>query len=327
MRNVLVTGATGCIGSNLVVELLNRGYNVRAFHRPTSNTITLAGVDVEHAVGDVRDANSVRTAIKGCDTVFHTAGLVSFWRKKRAEQFAINVEGTRNVVDACLELGVEKLVHTSSIAALGYRTDGQLIDESTEYNWGPNISYRYTKHLSEIEVLKGVERGLKATIVNPSIAIGPRDVHIHGGGLIVNVKRGWVPAYIDGGINIVSVHDVVNGHIAAALQGKHGEKYILGGINVTYREMLERAAQVVGGRAPRHRVPMWLGLGLARASEIVANLTTTSPWLPIDMIVGANRLNWYSSEKAKRELGYQSTSVNDAMREAYDWYQQQGMLE
>ncbi|HZY10139.1 MAG TPA: NAD-dependent epimerase/dehydratase family protein, partial [Bacteroidota bacterium] len=222
MKNILVTGATGFIGSNLIIRLLELGHNVRAFHRSNSNSLTLKSIDVEHYIGDTRDRDSLRNAMRGCDTVFHTAAVVSFWRKKYPELYSTNVDGTKNIVEVCLETGVEKLIHTSSIAALGFRTDGQLIDENTVYNWGTKIGYKYSKHLAELEVFKGIEKGLNAVIVNPSVVVGPRDIYIHGGQIIRDIKRRTIPVYIEGGMNIVNVCDVVAGHIAAAKLGRTG---------------------------------------------------------------------------------------------------------
>ena len=326
MKTVLVTGATGCIGSNLTVELLKRGYTVRAFHRASSSGLALKGVEVEHVTGDVRDRGSLRKAMLGCDTVFHTAAIVSFWKRKRSEQMEINVNGTRNVAELCLELGIEKLVHTSSVAALGYRADGHLIDESTVFNWGTGIGYKYSKHLAELEVLNGVRQGLYATLVNPTVVIGPRDVYIHGGQIVRDIKRGRIPAYVEGGTNVVSVHDVVAGHIAAATRGRPGERYILGGLNLTHKEIFALAARVLGGRTPVLKVPVWAVKSVARTFDFIGALTNIQPWITSELVAGVGIAHWYSIEKSKRELGYQPTSVDDAMREAYEWYVKNGMM-
>lgn len=326
MKNILVTGATGFIGSNLVIELLKQRYNVRAFHRSTSNVITLKGIDVKHVIGDILDKDSLRKGVEGCDTVFHTAALVSFWKGDRDKQYKINVEGTRNVVEACVRVRVNKLVHISTIAALGYRTDGDLIDEKTTYNWGPRYSYRYTKYLAELEVLKGIEKGLNATIVNPSIVIGPRDINAHGGIIVRGIKRGQFPAYIEGGMNLVSVHDVVMGVIAAAHLNSCGERYILGGVNLIIKEVFELAAKVVSGKFPGIKAPIWLVKFAAKGFDLFGHLTGIKLGLTSDLISAAGLYNWYSIEKAKQELGYQPTSIEDAMREAYEWYKENGMI-
>lgn len=327
MKTLLVTGATGCIGSNLTVELLKRGYTVKALHRASSSALALKGVEVEHVPGDVRDRNSLRNAMLGCDTVFHTAAIVSFWKRKRAEQMDINVNGTKNVVESCLELGIDKLICTSSVAALGFRADGHLIDESTDYNWGTDVGYKYSKHLAELEILKGVRQGLHATLVNPTVVIGPRDAYIHGGQIVRDIKRGRIPAYVEGGMNIVSVHDVVAGHIAAAIRGRPGERYILGGVNLTHKEIFALAAKVLGGRTPVVKAPVWAVKFIARAFDLIGALTNVQPWITSELVAGVGMAQWYSIEKSQRELGYQPTSVEDAMREAYEWYVENGMME
>ncbi|MBI3364851.1 MAG: SDR family oxidoreductase [Ignavibacteriae bacterium] len=326
MKNILVTGATGCVGSNLIAALLERGYTVRAFHREHSNLLALQGLDVEHRTGDVRDKDSLRRAMEGCDTVFHAAALVSFWKKKYQEQYDVNVIGTRNIINVSLKVGIEKLIHTSSVAALGYRLDGKLIDEMTPYNWGPNIGYRYTKHLAELEVLNGVSKGLHAVILNPSVIIGPRDVYVHGGQIVRDIKRGRIPIYVRGGMNIVSVHDVVTGHLAAVEHGRSGERYILAGMNFTHKEVFDVAAKVVGGRAPRIRIPVRSAQFAARMFDFIGEVTNKQPWVTSDLISGAGKCNWYTAEKAERELGYHPSSVEDAMRETYEWYVEKKMI-
>jgi len=326
MKTILVTGATGCIGSNLTIQLLQQGYQVRAFHRPNSNMLTLKDVNVRHCIGDVRDRDSLREAMRGCDTVFHTAAIVSFWNKKRAEQFQVNVDGTRNVIELCLEMGVEKLIHTSSVAALGYRTDGKLIDESTAYNWGRNIGYKYSKHLAELEILKGVEKGLNATMVNPTVIIGPRDAYVHGGQIVRDVKRGLVPAYVAGGTNIVSVHDVVAGHIAAENLGRPGKRYILGGSNLTHKEVFALAAAVLNGRAPFFKAPIWTVKSIAKLFDFIGDVTNIQPWITSELISGVGTCQWYSIEKAQQELGYRPAPIEDAMREAHEWYVENGIM-
>jgi len=326
VKNILVTGGTGFIGSNLVRELIRRGYNVRSFQRASSNDITLRGVEVEHVIGDIIDRDSLASAMRGCDTVFHTAALVTFWKRKRKEQFEVNVSGTKNIVDTCLETGIEKLVHTSSVAALGYRTDRGLIDESTAYNWGALYSYRYTKHLAELEILKGVDKGLNSSIINPSIIIGPRDINTHGGIILKDIKHGRIPSYVEGGMNIVSVHDVVAGEIAAALHGRNGERYILGGVNLTYREVFQLVAKILDGKPPKIKVPVWIVKFAGKVLDLVGDITHTQPPLTSDLTAAAGLYNWYSIEKAKRELGYNPTSIEDAIREAYEWYKENGMI-
>lgn len=326
MKHILVTGATGCIGSNLIVELLHQGYSVRAFRRESSSTLTLNNVDVEHFIGDTRDKESLRRAAKGCDAVMHTAAIVSFWKKRREEQLAINVGGTRNVVEVCIELGIQKLIHTSSVAALGYRSDGQLIDETTAYNWGSDNTYKYSKHLAEQEVLKGAALGLNAIIVNPSVVIGPRDIYIHGGQIVCDIKRGKIPVYVDGGMNIVGVQDVVKGHIAAMKSGKTGERYILGGNNLSHKAIFDLTADLLGGKAPVIKVPVPIAKTIGSTFDIIGLFTSTEPWVTSDLLDGIGRFQWYSIKKAELDLQYVPSPIETAITKAYEWYALNNLL-
>jgi dihydroflavonol-4-reductase len=327
MKNILVTGGTGFIGSNLTLKLLSEGYNVRILRRQDSNLRAINGIDVEHRIGDIRDKESIRKAIQGCDTVFHTAATVSFWRKNRDVIYEVNVVGTRNVAEAALELGVERFVYTSSVATLGYREDGIPTDETTEFNWGSHdIPYKNTKHQAEIEVLKAVKAGLPAVVVNPSVVVGARDAHFHGGQLIRDVKRGLAPLYLDSWINVVYVGDVVFGHIQAAKKGRLGEKYILSGENIKTKEAFERTANIVGGLRPMIRVPFIFARVAARACDLLSMMTNLRPLITPELIDAAEHENPYSAEKAIRELDYRITPFEVAVKEAYDWYLENGMI-
>lgn len=326
MRNILVTGGTGCVGSNLAEELVRRGYDVRILRRVDSDLRALEDIPVTHHLGDIRDRDSLVRAMEGCDTVFHTAGLVSFRRDLAALQHEINVLGTRNVVEACLVSGVTRLVHTSSVAAIGYASDREPATEETPYNWGTRSGYRYTKFLAEQEIRNGIVRGLDAVIVNPAVIIGERDIRFHGGQILRDVRKGRVPFYIKGGMNVVYVGDVVRGEIQAALAGSVGERYILAGENLTHKEVFEKTAKVVGGRAPFAELPLpLLHLG-AKAIERVSALLHIEPLITPDLVAGAGRHNWFSCEKAKRALGYQTTPFERAVEATYAWYVQHGFL-
>ena len=321
---MLVTGGTGFIGSNLVSALLQHGYRVRILRRPDSRVQTPA--EVETHAGDVRDLTSIRRAVCGCDTVFHTAALVTFARSRREEQYQVNVIGTKNVVDACLQESVGKLVHTSSIAAIGYAPPGGLATEDTPFNWGGTTGYKFSKHSAEREVASGVERGLFAVVVNPSVVIGERDIHFHGGQLIRDIRKGIIPFYIDGGMNIVYVGDVVRGQIQAALRGRNGERYILGGENLSHREIFARTAELIGGRPPFAKLPISFLRGGALAIETVCRVFGVQPYVTRDLVAGAGRFNWFSSEKAIRELGHTITPFDTTILRAYQWYRENGFL-
>jgi dihydroflavonol-4-reductase len=322
----LVTGGTGFVGSNLCAALVARGHRVRVLCRPGADLRAIAGIPVEFVPGDILDRPSLDAACAGCDTVYHAAALVSFRKKMRDRQFDVNVKGTRNVVEACSAAGVRRLVHVSSIAAIGHTDDGTPATEESVYNWGTISAYRHTKHLAEQEVQAGAQRGLSAVIVNPSVVIGERDIHVHGGEIIRSVKRGIALLYPDGGMNVAYVGDVVAGMMAAAESGKKGERYILGGENLSYKEVFERTARLTGGRSPFGRLPSSLLRMSARLIERTAELLSLDPPLTEEMVAGTTRFNWYSSGKAIRELGYRITPFDDAVGAAYRWYRAQGML-
>lgn len=327
MRTVLITGASGFLGSNLASALTKDGYHVRILRRPTSDLRALAGIDVEHHLGDLRDKESLRKAMRGCDTVFHVAALVSYWRKQRKELYDVNIGGTANVVDVCLELGVEKLVHTSSVAAVGFAGDRIPADETTAFNWGSlDIGYRISKHRGELEVLRGVKLGLPAVMVNPSVIVGERDIHFNGGQIIRDVYKKRIFYAIDGGISVAYVGDVVQGHIAAASAGRIGERYILSGENLTHNQIIAQTAEVVSGWKPLLKLPLWAAKGLAAGSEVIANVTNSKPWLARELIAGITRTCWFSHEKASRELGYTVTPFRTAAQRTFEWYKQHSMI-
>ena len=326
MKNVLITGGTGFIGSNLAARLVELGYNVRILRRDNSDLRAIQGIDVEHCIGDLRDHESVRRAVMGSDTVFHAAAIVTFARKKRELQLAVNVGGTTNVVEACLAKGIERLIHTSSVAAIGYPHAGEIATETTPFNWPRTMGYKFSKYESEQVVLGGVARGLNAVIVNPSVVIGERDIHMHGGQLIKEVKRGLVPFYIDGGMNVAYVGDVVNGHILAAQKGRTGERYILSGLNMTHKEIFRRTAELVGGRSPFMKLPIPMLRLAAGIVEKASRLFDVEPLISSDLVAGAGLYNWVSSEKAQRELGYTVTPFDETILAAFRWYVQNGFL-
>ena len=327
MRNVLVTGGTGFIGSNLTAALLDQGYTVRILRRSRSDLRALGSMNVEHLIGDVRDKNSLRQAMKGCDTVFHTAAVVSYWKKERPFMFDVNVQGTRNVVEVCLELGVDRLIHTSSIAAIGFPKHGDVADETNLFNWEPyDVGYRNSKYEAEKEVLRGVTLGLNAVIVNPSVVMGPRDIHFHAGQLIRDIHRKRIFYYVRGGMNIVYVGDVVRGHILAATYGRTGERYILSGENLTHRAIISTIAEIVGGIKPLFRMPTTAIRVVTFVSEAVANTLNRRPWVTRELLAGSELRYHFTCRKAQTELGYTFTPFRDAVQETFAWYKSSRLL-
>lgn len=327
IRNVLVTGGTGFIGSSLAIALLNHGCSVRILRRPDSSLRAIGDTEVEHAVGDVRDLSSVRRAVQGCDTVFHTAAIISHWRKERQLMYDTNILGTRNVATASLEAGVRTFVHTSSVAAVGYDPDGSVANENTKFNWQPfDIGYRISKFESEQEILSAVKLGLPAVIVNPSTVIGPRDIRFHGGRIIRDIARKRIFYYVDGGLNVVYIDDVVRGQLAAAEKGRIGEQYILCGENLTYREIFSATADIVGGIKPLFKLPTFGVKAAAASVETAARILRLRPWVSRELVAGLGIQNKFSCGKAERELGYSVTPFREGLEKTYLWYKQNHLL-
>ena len=327
MRNVLVTGGTGFIGSNLAASLVQHGCNVRILRRSGSDLRALGSLSVEHALGDVRDKESLKSAMKGCDTVFHTAAIISYWKEERPLMFDVNIGGTRNVVESCIELGIQKLVHTSSIAAVGFPENGTTADETNTFNWERyDVGYRISKFEAEKEIRRGVERGLNAVMVNPSVVIGERDIHFHGGQLIRDIYRKKIFYYIAGGMNIVYVGDVVRGQILAAEHGRTGERYILGGENLTHKEIISTIAEVVGGIKPLFQMPPACVRLVATVSEGIANGLGRRPWVTRELFAGSHLNYHFSCRKAEAELGYTRTPFREAVERTFAWYRSNKML-
>ncbi len=327
MKNVLVTGGTGFIGSNLAIALRELGYNVRILRRTDSDLRAIGNADVEHCIGDVRDPASIARAVKGCDTVFHTAAVVSYWPRERERMFEVNIGGTRNVIEACLASGVGRFIHTSSVAAVGFPEHGNRADETNVFNWEPyNVGYRISKHRAEQEVLRGVKAGLPAVIVNPSIVMGPRDIHFNGGQIVRDIHKKRLFFYIRGGTNVVYVGDVVQGHIAAALKGRVGERYILCGENLPLRDVFRITAEVVGGIIPRIRLSGPVVNAVARIAETTGNILNRKPWITRELVARAGTTYYFTSEKAQRELGYEITPFRTAVKRTFDWYVDNGFV-
>lgn len=327
MAKVFVTGANGLIGSNLCHRLSELGYEVTALVRQESNLLGLKEFSGKIVRGDILDERSLSQLMEGSDFVFHTAGLVSFDNRRREELLRVNVEGTRSVMNAALRAGVKKVVHTSSVAAIGISAQGDIADETVEYNrFKYKVAYSDSKHLGEIEALKAAERGLSVVIANPASIVGQRDVYSHFGVLLRVLKGKRIVPYVTGGMCVVGVDDVVNGEITALKSGKPGEKYILGSENLSFKNLFGKIAEVVGASAPNVRVPIWTARAAASLMEAVSDLTGKPPVLTKAHVVSATLPHYFSSEKARRELGFEPHPVMDAIRKSYDWHIQNGLM-
>jgi dihydroflavonol-4-reductase len=325
----LLTGATGFVGSAVARALAARGHRLRLLVRPTSDRRNLAGVDAELALGDLTDAASLARAVAGCRYVFHVAADYRLWVPDAEAMLRANVDGTLAVMRAAQSAGVERIVHCSSVAALGVTDDGTPADETTPTNDADFIgTYKRSKFLGERAVMDLVrQEGLPAVVVNPSAPVGPRDIKpTPTGKMIRDAAAGRVPAYIDTGLNMVHVDDVAEGHLLALERGQIGERYVLGGENLLLKDILALVADVVGRRAPRIEVPEALVWPAAWLMEGLARLTGIPPMMTRDHIKMARHKMYYSSAKAMRELGYAPRPLRAAVEDAVAWFRANGML-
>ncbi len=326
---VLVTGAAGFVGAAIVRRLLaGGGESVRALVRSTSDRRNLAGLEVEPVVGDVTDMASVRAAAKGCRTVFHAAADYRIWARDQAPMFRTNVEGTRNVLLAAAEAGASRIVYTSSVATLGIVPGGRG-DEAAPVEYRDMVgAYKQSKFRAEEEARRlAVGEGVPVVIVNPSTPIGPGDSKpTPTGRMVVEAACGRMPAYVDTGLNVVHVDDVAHGHLLACENGTVGERYVLGGDDMTLREILVEVAALRRHRPPRVRLPHGVVLPIAYVAETWARLTGAEPFATVDGVRMARKKMFFSSAKAERALGYRHRPGREALADAVSWYEDHGYL-
>jgi dihydroflavonol-4-reductase len=311
----------------LATALVGRGDSVRVLRRAGSSLITLEGLPVEHAIGDILDPKAVERAVDGCDWVFHVAGLSSYWRAKKEEIYRVNVEGTRIVMAACLRAGVKRVVHTSSIGAIGIPPQGILGNEDTAFDQlSASFPYADSKRRAEEEVRKAVERGLQAVIVNPAVVIGAGDQYLIAGHLALEIARGRLVAVPTGGICVADVDAVVQGHISAAERGGVGERYILGGENLSFKQLVATGAALTGRAAPRHTLPPQALPLVGAAVDLMNRVRARPSAVSGDQIrLSAHNL-FFDSGKAVRELNYPLLPFRQAAEKALRWYREHGYV-
>jgi dihydroflavonol-4-reductase len=330
--NVLVTGSTGFIGAQLCRALVERGHYVRAFHRPTSNLTLLEGLPVEHVLGDLAQAETLQSACQGVEAVFHTAALLG-GRVQPGRMYTVIVEGTRAVAQAALQAGVGRLVYTSSVASLGVPEADPtsdipfpLLDESHSWNFRlDDWPYGYAKYLAELEIQKAVVHGLDAVIVNPGYVIGAGDIYRQVSSIVVQVARRRVPVLTEGGLNVVHIADVVDGHLAALELGRRGERYILGGQNMSHQTLIQKIAAAAGVHSPVTVLPADLVRSLAGIYTLLQAF--------VDLPVSASDMHlagyhfYYDTHKARTGLQLPAPrSVDDAIQEAFAWFARMGAV-
>jgi len=324
----LVTGGTGFLGAHIVRELLQDGAAVKVLVRERSDRRNLAGINVEVAEGDLLDKTSLSKALQGCDTLFHAAADYRLWTRHPAAMYMVNVDGTDNILAAALAGGIEKVVYTSSVGTLGNPGDGTPGDESTPVSLADMSGhYKKSKFLAERTAEAFVSRGLPLVIVNPSTPIGPFDLKpTPTGKIIVDFISGKMPAYLETGLNLLPVEDCAKGHILAARKGRSGEKYILGGVDTSLAEMFGMLSKISGRPAPRICLPYGPVLAAAWINAAFSALTGKEPLIPLAGVQMAKIMMYFSSKKAKMELGFETTSLCAALERAVEWFRIHGQI-
>lgn len=319
----LVTGANGFVGAAVARALRTRGAEVRAMARAGSDCSNLDGLGVEIVRGDLRSETDIATAVAGCETVFHVAADYRLWVPDPDTMHDINVEGTRRLLRAAMDAGVDRIVCTSSVSTIGFPDDGTPGTELTPVTLDDMIGpYKRTKFLAE-ELAQGMaaEEGCPVVIVNPSTPIGPGDVKpTPTGRMIDDAVHGRIPAFVETGLNVVHVDDVAEGHLLACTFGDIGERYILGGEDMSLQDILGRIAARVGRRPPTIRLPHGIAMGVARVSEAWSKLTGSVPQVTVDAVRMSSHKMYFSSAKARREFDYTPRPAAEAIDAAVDWF-------
>lgn len=324
----LVSGATGFVGAAVTRALLRAGWQVRALARAGSDRRNLEGLALEVAIGDLRDPGTLESAAAGCDALFHVAADYRLGARDSAQLYRTNVDGTRAILEAARRAGVGRMVYTSSVACVGIPADGSPGNEDTPVSVRDMVGhYKRSKFLAEQLVRELALQGVPVVIVNPSTPVGPGDIRpTPTGQMVLDAATGRMPAFVDTGLNIVHVDDVASGHLLAFERGRIGERYILGGQDMTLREILGEIARLVGRSPPRIRLPRAALVPFAYAAEWIAALTGGTTRLTVEGLRMARKRMYFSSDKAVRELGYRWRPAAEAFADALAWLRAQGLL-
>lgn len=318
---VFVTGGTGFIGANLVRLLVQEGYAVRSLVRSTSRLDNLQDLDVEIVKGDLNDPDLWRQ-MRGCQFLFHVAAHYSLWQADRDALYRHNVLGTRNVLAAARQAGIERTVYTSSVAAIGVGAPGRTVDETHQSPLDELVGhYKKSKFLAEQEAMRAAQAGQEVVVVNPSSPIGSWDIKpTPTGDIILRFLRRQMPFYLDTGLNFIDVRDVARGHLLALERGRSGDRYILGNQNLTLKALLDQLADLTGLSAPQRSVPAWLPLSVAWVDERILAPLGKAPSVPLDGVRMAKQPMYYDASKAVRELGLPQSPLTTALKNAVDWF-------
>jgi dihydroflavonol-4-reductase len=324
-----LTGATGFLGAHVARVLAAEGAQLRVLVRPTSDLRNLEGISAERAAGDLRDSASIERAMAGCDTVFHVAADYRLWVRDPDEMYRSNVEGTRNLLAAARKNKVARVVYTSSVATMGFSSNGTLADEDSPVTLTEMVGpYKRSKFMAEQIALEAGRTGQHVVVVNPSTPVGEMDVKpTPTGRIVLEFLKKKFPAYVDTGLNLVDATECARGHVMALEKGRSGQRYILGGENLTLKQILDQLAAITGLPSPKVEVPHFVALGAAVVDELwTGHILGREPRATIDAVRMGRKKMFVVSAKAERELGWQIVPVNEALRRAADWFRGQGYV-
>lgn len=324
---VFITGATGFVGAHVARKYAAEGAVLRLLTRKSSRLDGLAGLDAETVVGDLRDPASLRSALEGCDALVHVAADYRLWVRDPQEMYAANVDGTRELLKMAREAGVPRVVYTSSVATMGFKSDGTIVDEDTPVSLDDMIGhYKRSKFLGEREAIKAARAGQHVMILNPTTPIGPGDAKpTPTGRIIVDFLNKKFPAYVDTGLNLVDVGEVARMHVVALERGTAGQRYILGGENLTLKQILDRMSAITGLPSPTMKVPHAVAMGFAFFDEtITGKLRGKEPRATVEAVRMGKKMMFASSVKAERDLGFKVLPIYGALRAAIDWFVEHG---
>jgi len=329
-----VTGATGFLGSHVARVLAEQGAQLRLLVRPTSDLRNLDGLNAERVVGDLRDAGSIEKALAGCDVVFHVAADYRLWVRDPDAMYRSNVEGTRSLLEAARKQGARRVVYTSSVATMGFTSgvsskDGNVTDEQSPVGIAEMIGhYKRSKFMAEQVAVDAARSGVDVVIVNPTTPIGERDIKpTPTGRIVVDFLKRKFPAYVETGLNLVDATECARGHVQALEKGRSGERYILGGENLTLKEILDRLTAITGLPSPTVKLPYIFALAAGVVDEMVTGrILGREPRATIDAVRMGRKMMFVSSAKAERELGWRTVPVDAALRRSVDWFRGNGYV-
>ena len=327
-EKILVTGAAGFLGSHVTRQLVARGADVRVLLRPSSNNRAIADLALEYVTGDLRDPASLERALAGVQRVFHVAADYRLWSKRSQDIYDSNVAGTKNLLEAAKRAGVEQFIYTSTVATIAVDRP-EPPNESTDAKLDEMVGhYKRSKWLAEKEVLDAARNGFPAIVAMPTTPVGPWDWKpTPTGKIILDFLNGKMPGYVETGLNFVGVEECAAGHLLVAAKGKVGERYLLGGENLTLKALLDTLSRITGLSAPKLKIPHGLALGVAYANTLFSRLVGREPSIPVEGVKIARHMMFVDCSRSQRELGFKAGPVSAALERAVRWYEVNGYID